>query len=232
MPALIAKDVLERAQTLLQDPNGTHWPLPELASALNDALLEICLTKPSACAETVVLSLQEGTWQTLDAGQTQLLRVVRNITSGAGDAVRTSNLAITPIERDALDNQIPDWHDATRHPASATVLHVMTDPMNPTDFYVYPANDGNGQIEAMVAVEPTSVSIPGVGPDVLTNYTDEVDISPIYKSALIDYILYQSHAKDMQMAGASQRAMAHYQSFLSKLGVRRKVEAVATPDSA
>lgn len=230
MPALIAKDILERAQSLLQDPDGTRWPLAELVTALNDGLLEICMVKPSACAETVVLDMQEGTWQQLEAGQTQMMRAVRNITSAAVAVPRTGGPAITPIERDALDNHIPDWHDATRHPQAATVLHVMTDPMNPTDFYVYPGNDGTGRIEAMVAVEPTQVSTPN-DPTVLADYTDEIDISPVYKGALIDFILYQSFAKDMQIAGAGQRAAAHYQSFLAKLGARRQMEAVATPDT-
>jgi len=96
MPALIAKDVLERAQTFLQDPDAVRWPILELATALNDALLEICLVKPSACAETVILNLQPGTLQKLEADQAQFLRAVCNITSAA-EAPRAAGPAITPI---------------------------------------------------------------------------------------------------------------------------------------
>jgi len=229
MPALIAKDVLERAQTFLQDPDAVRWPILELATALNDALLEICLVKPSACAETVILNLQPGTLQKLEADQAQFLRAVCNITSAA-EAPRAAGPAITPIERDALDNQIPGWHAAATYPRTSLVQHVITDPMNPTDFYVFPGNDGTGRMEAMVAVTPTLITIPG-DPTDLAGYTDEIDLNPVYKSVLVDFILYQAFAKDMQLAGSSQRAMAYYQSFMTKLGARRQIEAVATPDT-
>lgn len=231
MAALVAKDLLERVTALLQDPDNARWSLSELTDALNDGLLEACLIKPSAFAETVELEMQEGTWQMLSAGQSQLLRVVRNITSAADASPRVAGPAITMIERDALDNQIPDWHDASAVPFEKTVQHVMTDELNPTDFYVFPGNDGTGRIEAMVAIEPTLVSKPADDTD-LAGYDDELDIAPIYKSALIDYMLYQAYMKDMQMAGAGQRAVSHYQSFLQKLGSRRKVEAVANPETA
>lgn len=231
MAALVAKDLLERVSTLLQDPDHVRWPLSELADALNDGMLEACLVKPSAFAETVVLDLQQGTWQTLAAGQSQFLRAVRNITSAEGVTPRSAGPAITPVERDQLDHQIPNWHKANTVPFATTVQHVMTDPMNPTDFYVFPGNTGSGRIEAMVAMEPTLVTKPA-DPTVLANYTSTIDMAPIYKSALIDYMLYQAYSKDMQMAGSAQRAVAHYQSFLQKLGSRRQVEAVANPETA
>lgn len=228
--ALVASDILRDAQKLLQDPDGTRWTLEELTHALNDGMLEACLHKPSAFAEAVVLTLSEGTWQTLAAGQSQFMRAVRNITDEGPP--RVAGDAITPIERDALDMQIPDWHQNSVVPFTSTVQHVMVDPMNPTEFYVFPGNDGTGKIEAMVAMEPTLVTIPSSDPTVLANYTDTIDMAPIYKSVLLDYVMHRAFAVDMQMAGSAQRATMYYQSFLNKLGVRRQVEAVANPDTA
>lgn len=228
--ALIARDVISRVRNILQDAGSVHWTLQELRDALNDGLLEICLLKPSACADAVVMELEQGTLQRLDDGQSQLMRVTRNITSAVGAEPRVSGPVITPIERQILDQQIPGWHDATQMPFSPVVRHVMTDEFNPRVFYVYPGNDGTGRIEAIVATEPTPVSEPG-DPNDITAYTDEVDISPVYQSVLIDYMLYRAFSKDMQMANAANRAVAHYQNFTNALGVRRQIEAVANPDT-
>lgn len=231
MAALVAKDLLNDAQTLLQDTGAKRWSLVGLTRALNDGLLEICMIKPSACAETVVLDLVEGTLQSLEEGQSQFLRVVRNITSAAGVTPVVGGRIISVIEQAALDTQIPNWHDTNVVPFGKTVAHIVFDELNPRSFYVYPGNDGTGRIEAMLAVEPSMVSLPADPTDV-DNYTDEIDISPVYKSALLDFMLYRSYAMDMQVAGGAQRASMYLQSFNQKLGLRAQSEAVANPETA
>lgn len=230
MANLVAKDVLKRVRTILQDAGSVHWTLQELTDALNDGLLEICLLKPSACAKTIVLDLDEGTYQKLEVGHSQLMRVTRNITSADGVEPRVGGPVITPIERQILDQQIPGWHDTSVMPFSAIVRHVMTDEFDPRSFYVYPGNNGTGRIEAAVAVAPTKVSEPA-DPNDIDQYTDEIDISPVYQSVLIDYMLYRAFSKDMQMANSANRAVAHYQNFNNALGARRQIEGVANPDT-
>ena len=233
MASLAVKDILKRVTRALQDPDAERWSLEEHLDAINDALLDICFYKPSACSETVILEMAEGTLQTLGEGQSQLIRVTRNITSAEVDEPPVvGGVAVTSIERDSLDRQMPDWHDPNVVPQSATVLHVMTDPMSPDTFYVYPGNDGNGRIEAVVAVEPDEIETPA-SPDTLSSYDGlEVPLGRVFKSAIIDYVLYRAYAKDMQFAGAAQRAVAHFQNFNSALGVRRQLEAVANPENS
>lgn len=231
MAALVAKDVLKRVRAILQDAGSVRWTLQELTDGLNDGLLEICFLKPSACAQTIVLSLQQGTFQTLAENHSQLIRVIRNITSADGVTPRVSGPVITPIEREILDQQISNWHDSSVMPFSVTVRHIITDPISPRDFYVFPGNNGSGRIEAVVAVEPTKITVPSPDPNDIDEYTDEIGIAPIYQSVLIDYMLYRAFSKDMQMAGAAQRAMAHYQNFNNALGVRRQIEGFANPDN-
>jgi len=230
MAALVAKDVLKRVRTILQDAGNVRWTLSELVDGLNDGLLEICFIKPSAMSQTTVLLMDEGTYQSLDPAHTQLLRVTRNITSAVGVTPRVSGPVITPIEREILDQQIEGWHDTAIVPFSATVRHVITDNLSPREFYVFPGNDGTGAIEAVVAVEPSKIQTPNDPLDI-DQYTSEIDISPVYQSVLIDYMLYRAFSKDMQMAGSAQRAMAHYQNFNNALGARRQIEGLANPDT-
>lgn len=230
MATIIATDVLHRVRNILQDAGNVRWTLPELADALNDGLLEICLLKPAACAKTIVIDMAQGTYQELAGEHSQLMRVIRNITSADGVTPRVGGPVITPIERQILDQQIPGWHDTSVMPFSPIVRHVMTDEFDPRSFYVYPGNDGTGRVEAAVAVLPVKVAQPA-DPNDIAQYTDVIDISPVYQSVLIDYMLYRAFSKDMQMANAANRAVAHYQNFNNALGVRRQIEAVANPDT-
>ncbi|WP_296763706.1 DUF6682 family protein [Sediminimonas sp.] len=225
--ALTAKDVLSRARVVLQDAGSTRWLLPELLDWLNDGLRSVALYKPSAISETKVLELAEGTYQELAEGQ-QLLRATRNITSLVAATPRVGGPVITPIAREILDAQQPNWHDTTAVPFSATVRHIMSDIMDPRIFYVYPGNDGTGKIEATVSREPTTIAVEG-GDDVndIASYNIALPISPIYMDPLLDFILYRAFSKDMQMAGSAQRSVAHYQNFMNALNLRQQIEAGA-----
>jgi hypothetical protein len=46
---------------------------------------------------------------------------------------------------------------------------------------------------------------------------------------LLDYILYRSYQKDSEFAGNAQRAMMHYQSFTTALGIKTQSDGAATP---
>lgn len=223
--ALTAKDVLSRARIVLQDAGSTRWLLPELLDWLNDGLRSIALYKPSAISVTKVLELDEGTYQELAEGQ-QLLRVTRNITSATGTSPRVGGPVITPIAREILDAQLPNWHDTNSVPFSDTVRHVMSDIMDPRAFYVFPGNDGTGKIEATVSKEPTPITVAGDANDI-DNYTEAIPISPIYIDPLIDFVLYRAFSKDMQFAGSAERSIAHYQNFQNALGVRQQTENMA-----
>ena len=225
--ALVASDVLNRVRTILQDTGSTRWLLTELADWLDDALLDICFYKPTACSEAAVLDLVQGTQQTLPDNYTQLLRVVRNITSdAASEPPRIGGPAITPIEREILDAHVPGWHDSATVPQSATVRHLMMDMMDPRTFYVYPGNDGTGRIEVLAAKQPQPITRP-TDALAIEQYTDTLDIDPIYQSAIMDFMLARAFSKDMQFAGAAERAQLHFQNYMNALGARQQMEGQA-----
>lgn len=231
--ALAAQDVLSRARTVLQDAGSVRWSLPELLDWINDGLRAIALYKPSAISETTVIALSEGTYQELAEGQ-QLLRVTRNITSAVDATPRTGGPVITPVAREIIDAQMPNWHDSSAMPFSATVRHVISDIMDPRMFYVFPGNDGTGKIEATVSKEPVKVEPLAGDTSDITKYAVDLPINPIYQEPLLDFVLYRAFSKDMQMAGSAQRSVAHYQNFMNALNLRQQIENMAnvnTPQS-
>lgn len=221
-----AKAVLERAQIVLQDAGAVRWPLTELVRWLNDGTKAIAFYKPSATATTTNLTLAAGTRQTIPAQYALMIRVVMNKT-GASGAV--GGKTVTPIVREILDAQKPDWHDPAVVTQKRLVRHVIADSTDPQVFYVYPGNDGNGIIEAVLSRIPAEI-VPSVGADEddISAYDQSIpELQSIYQQVLIDYILSMAFSKDMQFAGAADRAQAHMQRFESALGIRQQVESVA-----
>lgn len=204
-----AQDVMARAATTLQDIANIRWPAPELHDYLNDGLREIVTIKPNALSKTVNLSLDEGTKQTLPAEYTVLSRVSRNM---AGPT--TGGMAIRRLDsRSIMDSHMPSWQDPASVPFAKTVVHVIHDIADPDTFYVAPGNDGTGLIEAVVGAFPTKSPTPASNANLVSSYTDTVDLPDVYMNALADYIIYRAYSKDARVAGSAARAQAHFELF-------------------
>lgn len=225
--AFTAKDVLSRTTTILQDAGAVRWPLSEQLLWLNDATREIAILKPNATAKTVVVPLVAGTKQTIPATAHALIQVTRNV-DGANN---TPGRVITPIVREVLDAQMPGWHDQTKLPYGKVVKHVIDDPFDQQVFYVVPGNDGTGKLEAVVSALPAEIATPA-DPFDIDAYTGTVDLPEIYRNAVIDYVLYRAFSKDMNLAGAANRAVAHYQQFSTAIGVKTQAEAAVNVNEA
>lgn len=232
---LAASDVLDRARRILLDETSVRWPLPELVLWLNDGLRELVTLKPSSTAAPVILPMRAGTLQELPAEHISLLRVVRNIEAlpASPGAPPVPGRAIRICPRDQLDTLNPDWHRPERVPFATQVRHYVYDETAPRVFYVYPGNDGEGLVEAIVSKMPALVELPASAPDELSSYVGiELDVHEIYGAALVDYVLYRAYSKDAQFAGNAARAGAHYGQFQGLIGVKGAAEAATTPNAA
>lgn len=223
-----AKDVLDRAQKLIQDQTGIRWPLSELAGWLNDGAREVSIHKPSAVAGSVVLPLIAGTRQTIPAGGLQLMRVIRNLKTGSTDSDRQGARAVRVVERDVLDTQAPDWHDDGSVPFSTVAKHFIFDAQDPKAFYVYPGNDGTGIVEALVSQAPEPISETGAE---LDDFAVGLPVPDVYANVLLDYVLYRAYSKDASFAENLTRADAHYNAFSTSLGIKTNMESTTTPST-
>lgn len=225
---LIAREVLERASTLLQDAGNTRWTLPQLLRALNDGVREITVMKPNAVSRPVVIDMARGTLQTLPVSHTSLIRVVRNVVADPDPGADwMGGNSITPIERQILDSQTPGWQDPGVMPYSPYVAHVIQDQADLRTFYVVPGNDGTGKIEVIAAVMPDDIPLPASPLDI-SFYTASVLVPEYLRSALVDYVCYRSFQVDAGIGDAGNRAADHYQRFQSALSNRFGMEAMAS----
>lgn len=223
--ATTAGQILRRAATILQDETFVRWPLPELADWLNEAQRAIVQAKPSANSASVVLTLVQGTLQSLtNPDHLLLLRLPRNLKSSSP---RYGGRIIRPTTREEMDASEPSWHDPDVLPLEKEVRQYIYDEENPREFYVYPGNDGTGLVEALVSVLPAMIA---------TTSTDiaAYDVLPIglpepYAPVILDYILFRAFAKD-DFAADVTRSRLHYQSFAQALGLKVQAETANSPN--
>lgn len=225
MPVLVS-DVLERAQTLIQDETNVRWPLPELCGWLNDGQREVAIHKPSASARSVVVELVEGTRQTIPQGDLMLLRVIRNLDPSSTDDVRIGRRSVRQVARDVLDTTHPDWHDLDVVRPTQVAKHFIFDDSDPTAFYVYPGNDGTGKLEVLSARSPAPIDATGTD---LSDYDVNLSLPDVYANALLDYVLYRAYDKDSTHAANAERSAKHFQAFAASLGIKATQEAGAAP---
>lgn len=148
MATVIAQDIVDRAQIILQDTTAVRWPTLELIDWLNDGQREIALLRPEAFSTNTSMQLAAGTKQSLPSAGIRLLDVIRNM----GTDGSTAGNAIRLVDREVLDAQIVGWHAAT---ATAVVKHYIYDGRDPRKFYVYPPSLGTTYIEIIYSSSPS-----------------------------------------------------------------------------
>lgn len=219
-------DVVERD---LLDEDNDRWEAAEHLENLSSGERQLVYLLPTAYAVTGVYQLVAGTKQALPDGTSSyqdpsantlaqaidLIEVTRNMgTDGA-----TEGNAITPIEKDVMDQMLPGWHGAT---ASATVDHFIPDPKDPTSFFVYPPQPSSsmGWIEAVYpGVPPTITADPGPSYDV------DINMKDIYIEPLKHYMKFAAYAKNAATSEFdSARAIYEWNQFVTLIGRKDLVE--------
>jgi len=201
-------DVLTRARLQLMDDTGIRWTDDELVAYVNDAQREIVLYKPDAVTRNENLALVLGTKQSLPAESIRLLTVVRNNSS-------TNKRSIRPVPRETLDRFKPDWHGET---AVAEVQHFIFDDTDQKHFYVYPPNNGDGEVEILYTKHPDTVTA-----------SDNLEVADGYANTILDYVLYRAFSKDADIPSSSQRANVYYQGFMNSISGKGQIDALVSP---
>lgn len=200
--------VTDRVGILLQDTTATRWPVAERLQYATDAIREICLFRPDACAKAATVPLSAGTKQALPVDGVLLIDVLRNM--GTGGA--TPGRAPRRVQIGVLDAHVPDWHKSA---ASATAIHWLADPQNQKTFYVYPPQPAadQGSLEIVYAAAPAELTDGAPLP-----------LDDVWMPAIVNYVLYRCYAKDADFAGNAALATAYYQAFSAQIGGRSGAE--------
>jgi hypothetical protein len=192
-----------RTQLIDTDLSQPRWTDAELLNWLSDGERSIVAAVPWAYQIVSTVAMVAGTLQALPSGANALIEVIRNMNAdgSAGDPC-------TMIDRAILDRQYLDWH--TDDNASQTVLHYTYDMNNPLAFYVFPYNNGSGQVLMNYSATP---------PDHVAT-SENIFVLDIFQTALVDYVMYRAHQKDSDTAAGQQVATMYFQSFMAYVQAR------------
>lgn len=212
MTTITATSIIDKAQVILQDKAGVHWPDVELLGWLNDGQRHVVLIKPNAYVKRTAIRLAAGTLQDLPADGVQLIDVPRNM----GITGSTPGRAIRVTLREALDTQAPDWHSSAPSPVAKHFMYSLLDPKH---FYVYPQNTGTGHVEMVYGAAPPDATL-----------ASAIALDDIYQTPLLDYMLYRGYSMDNEFSDDGQNAASiHYQAFLAAITGKAGAEAAAAP---
>ncbi len=202
--------ILLNARQQLQDVTGTKWGDDLILPYLDMAILAIINLRPSAYPSTVNIALVAGAKQSLPAGAIALLDLVCNL--GAADAIAG---ALVMVEKDAMDNLMPGWMQAT---ADAVPIFGITDPNDPKAFYVYPPQSGaTAKVQAIISTPPAALAA--------NDSTFPLDDS--YKEPAIDYLIYRALFEETTIPNALSKAGMALQKFHQFFGIKAAVETKA-----
>ena len=208
----VVKEILDRASIVLQDPGFVRWSKSEMLDWVSEAQIAIART-PGAYSKVKVVQLVEGTKQTIPADGWSLLTVTRNF-SGED--------ALTPIRlvtRSLLDACVPDWHMSYRRPL---VENYTYDDRFPREFFVYPPNDGSGEVEMIYMGIPAEV----------TSESQELELDDTFFPALLSYVLFRAFSKESDYAPGAQSATQYFQAYNTELTAALQARGATTPNAA
>jgi hypothetical protein len=210
-----AQEIIDDAESLLQDEDNVHWTAAEHLVAVNNGSKEICIFKPDAYVVSEAVILAAGTVQSLPSGGFQL----QNITHNMGTNGTTPGQAIKLVEQHTLDMMNKSWRTES---SSATVDYYMYDERVPLKFHVSPPQPSSsfGYVWMSYCKAPAEILVAAT-----------ILVPDIYRGALTDYVLYCAYKKDMDQDNNMQRATAYYQAFLNAIGERHNIEKVEDPNA-
>ncbi len=182
---------------------------------INDAQRIIAMLRPDAKSVTENISLALNTSkQTIPAGRTRLLQLIRNM--GTGGATPGKGIR-GPIRHEAMDAIKPDWH--TTGSTTGVTEYVYNELTNPKAFYVYPHQTATWYVEGVFGGVPTAVAADG----------DSIDLDDIYAPAVVEWCLYRAWGGDDVRSPNYQRAMDARSSFYAMIGAKVGADLAMSP---
>jgi hypothetical protein len=209
---MIASDIINRAADQLKDTARVRWTDAFYLRAIGDAQRVIVQMRPGANSSRVVLTLADGSRQTLDAAYFRLLDIAHNFTS-TGAVGR----AISYCSFEAMQLADPDWQRATKE---KTARQWLDDDRDARTYYVYPPASISGAaptVGALVSTLPVDPTGTGSTLELDTEYQDAV-FAYVMFLAYSQEADYANHGQAQSWLGAFSRVMSGKPMFEYKAG--------------
>ncbi len=214
---MIAKDLILRAVTQLQDKGAVRWSTADLVRWLNDGQRQIAVDRPDSVAVAIDFALAVGARQTIPADSLAFIDVLCNF---------VSRKAVRKVAMSDLDAIEPGWQGRA---GSNAIQHFTHDLREPRSFHVYPPAIAGARVELIHARAPALIDEAPSGD--WTTVTGNTSVSDAFANALLDYVLYRAFAMDSEATGMAAISATHYAAFANAIGVQLKSTATVANES-
>ena len=199
--AISAATIIKKVRDLIGDQDDTRHPDAELLEYLNEAQRAAVLIRPEVNPVTMSVPLEVGTKQEIPTDGFVFIGANRNM----GNDGDTPGRAITPTDRENLDQTNPNWNmdPGVDIGDFRGVVNFVYDIRNRKTYYVYPYVPADTwQIEVVYA-KPPDPATPG----------GSITVDDVYEPALVNYMLHRASSKDPASAEDAQKSMAYLANF-------------------
>lgn len=205
MGTIQCKVILDRADKTLFDETNVHWSSAELLDYLNAGITATVANKPDAYTQRGNITLVSGTVQTVPAGGTQILDVLRN----------AAGRAITQKDRNSIDHSNETWHAQAE---TASILHWCYDDRDPESFLVFPPALAATTVYGRWSARPTRIAAE----------TDTFPLPDIYESALHFWVVGMALLRTSKR-GDMNKGQAWLTLWANSIGARNQIQSMFAP---
>lgn len=207
---LNARELVQRARGIINDPEKVRWSDDALVDYLNEGLSLLQSMRPDSFTKTIELDLVPGSRQQVPEGVDKLLDVTSNVTAtgGEGGPVNEADYALSRKITDTCsggeDREVENY---------SVVSH------DPKTFFVSPpvAAGTTRKVMARVVMDAPytcALDIEGC-----------IDVPRKHSAALVDWILHRAYLLDMESQYARLASSSAFERFYRVLDSSRLNEA-------
>lgn len=193
---ILASEIISEASKQLNDVGKITWTDASYFEYITSAQEMIVSIRPDAYSLVTTMQMAAGSKQSLPATALRLLDIKRNM----GTDGNTPGRAVLPVEENALDLFAFNWSAATQE---AEVKNYVYDEKTPNTFYVDPPSDGTGWLELSISRVPP----------VITQDSDPLVVKDIYRSHVLQWVMFRAYSIEVDSVSSRQRAAKHEDTF-------------------
>ncbi|WP_319759563.1 DUF6682 family protein [Maridesulfovibrio sp.] len=208
-----ASEHITGLRKVLHDPDGVRWSDEDLLDLLTKAQRHLVMLRPDASSVVERVELAPGSTRQDVPDQGRFIGLVRNVKADG-----TPGLAITPVDRESLDESNLAWHG---EPPSSVVDNYAFEEEVPTVFWVSPAPAAGVRVELEYSRRPPK----------LESIEQKLIVPDIFSDPLEDYVLYRCWARNNSSPNSWRKGMDCLRQMYVSIGEEAKARLLISPNS-
>lgn len=211
------KDIIDRVTLMYHDKDYIRLTKRQYLQLLDDALLQLVLTRPDSHEKREIIQLAVGTKQTLPDNAITLLDVYINKDYIAEIDEYVDGKAVYQVSRKDLDYFKGTWHKAAL--PYSDIDEFAYDMRTPKTFLVNPPVHPLSDVFVEIGYSCPCESFAMMLEDEDTIFELTIPIAEEYRNAIVNYMLYLCYNVNATSENDQSTAQRYFQTFMQLLGV-------------